>query len=97
MDCVSEGVASDFSVIADGGFELIGEGDVLKDVRSSGVVEVDSVVVVGWCCSVRVRLAVLLVECAPVVIMKKNEWEIVEDVVDVVVFVELCVGGLDTK
>ena len=65
--------------------------------RSSGVVEVDSVVVVGWCHSVRVGLAVLLVQCALVVIMKKNEWEIVEDVVDVVVFVELWIGGLDTN
>ena len=28
------------------------------------------------------------------VIMKDNEWKVVEDVVDVVVFVELWVGGL---
>ena len=50
-------------------------------------------VVVGWCCGIRVGLVVLIVECAVVVIMKENGWEIVEDVVDMVVFVELWVGG----
>ena len=33
-------------------FGLIGEGDVLKDVRSGGVVEVDSAAAVDWCRSV---------------------------------------------
>ena len=65
---------------------------------SSGVVGVDSVVLVGWCHSVKVGLAVLIVECGVVVIMKKkNRWEIVEDVVDVVLFVELWVDGLATN
>ena len=35
----------------------------------------------------------LILKCAVVVIMKENGWEIVEDGVDVVVFVELWVGG----
>ena len=59
-----------------------------------GVVGVDNVVVKGWYRSVRMELVVLMVECAVVVIMKDNGWEMVEDVVDVVVFVELWVGGL---
>ena len=50
---------------------------------------VDTVVVKGWYRSVRMELVVLMVECAVVVIMKDNGWEMVEDVVDVVVFVEL--------
>lgn len=33
-------------------FGLIGKGDVLKDVRSGGVVEVDSAAAVDWCRSV---------------------------------------------
>ena len=53
--------------------------------------EVDSLIAVGWCRSVGVGLVVRLVECAVVVIMKDNGWEIVEDMVDVVVFVELWV------
>ena len=36
----------------------------------------------------------LTVECYVVVIMKDNGWEIVDNVVDVVVFVELWIGGL---
>ena len=51
----------------------------------------DSLIAVGWCRSVGVGLVVRLVECAVVVIMKDNGWEIVEDMVDVVVFVELWV------
>ena len=39
-------------------------------------------------------LVVFIVECAAVVIMKDNGWEMVEDVVDVVVFVKLWVGWL---
>ena len=50
---------------------------------------VDNVVVVGWYRSVRMELVVLMVECAVVVIIKDNGWEMVEDVVGVVVFVEL--------
>ena len=64
---------------------------------SSGVVGVDSVVLVGWCRSVKVGLAVLIVECGMVVIMKQNRWERVEDVVDVVLFVELWVDGRATN
>ena len=64
---------------------------------SSGVVGVDSVVLVGWCHSVKVVLAVLIVECGVVVTMKQNRWEIVEDVVDVVLFLELWVDGLATN
>ena len=61
----------------------------------SGVVmEMDSVVVAGWCRIVGVELVVLIVECAVVVIMKDNGWEIVEGVVEVVVFVELLLAGL---
>ena len=59
-----------------------------------GVVGVDSVVVVDWCRSVRVEFVALTVECYVVVIMKDNGWEIVYNVVDVVVFVELWIGGL---
>ena len=59
-----------------------------------GVVEVDSRVAVGWCRSVRVGLVVFIVECVVVVVMESNGWEIVEDVMDVVVFVELWIGGL---
>ena len=40
---------------------------------------------------------VLIVECAVVLIMKDNGWEIVEDIVDVVVFVELWIGGLTSN
>ena len=61
---------------------------------SGGVLEVDSVTAIGWCHSVVVGLVVLTVECAVVVIIKDNRWEIVEDVVDMVVFAELWVGGL---
>ena len=39
---------------------------------SGGVVEVDSLIAVGWCRSVGVGLVVHLVECAVVVIMKDN-------------------------
>ena len=48
---------------------------------SGDVVEVDSVVVIGWYQSVRVGSVVIIVECAVVVIMKDNGWEIVEDMV----------------
>ena len=54
----------------------------------------DSVVVAGWCRIVGVGLVVLIVECAVLAIMKDNGWEIVEDVVEVVVTVELWVAGL---
>ena len=40
---------------------------------------------------------VLIMECAVVLIMKDNGWEIVEDIVDVVVFVELWIGGLTSN
>ena len=40
---------------------------------------------------------VLIVEFAVVLIMKDNGWEIVEDIVDVVVFVELWIGGLTSN
>ena len=40
---------------------------------------------------------VLIVECVVVLIMKDNGWEIVEDIVDVVVFVELWIGGLTSN
>ena len=63
---------------------------------SGDVVEVDSVVVIGWYQSVRVGLVVIIVECAVVVIMKDNGWEIVEDMVNVVVFVVLWIGGLSS-
>ena len=59
-----------------------------------GVVEMDSVVALGWCRSVIVGLVVLIVECAVVVIMQHNGWATVEDVVDLVVLVELWIGGL---
>ena len=49
-----------------------------------------SVVAVLWGVIVEI---VLIVECDVVVIMKENGWEIVEDMVDMVVFVELWVGG----
>ena len=55
---------------------------------------VDNVVVVGWYHSVRVGLVVLMVECAVVDSVKDNGWEVVEDVVDMMVFVEFWVGGL---
>ena len=48
----------------------------------------DKVVVVGWYHSVRVGLVVLMVKCAAVDSVKDNGWEVVEDVVDMVVFVE---------
>ena len=84
-----------FAVVVDDGCGCIGEGDVLEDVcGGGGVVEVDSVVAVGWCQSVRVGLVVLIVECAVVVIMQHNGWATMEDVVDVVVLVELWIGGL---
>ena len=57
--------------------------------------EVDSLIAVGWCRSVGVGLVVRLVECSVVVIMKDNGREIVEDMVDVVVFVELWVCWAD--
>ena len=37
---------------------------------------------------------VLIAECAVMVVMQYNRWVIVEDVVDVVVLVELRIGGL---
>ena len=40
---------------------------------------------------------VLIVEFAVVLIMKDNGWEIVEDIVDVVVFVELWIVGLTSN
>ena len=85
-DCVLEGVVLDFAVVVDGGCGLIGEGDVLCIVGCvywwrCGSVEVDSV----------------MAECIVVVIMKDNEWEIVEYVVDMVVFVELWVDGLASR
>ena len=64
------------------------------NVYEAGVVEVDSVVAVGWFQNVRVVLVVLTVGCAVVVVMKDNRLEIVKDMVDVVVFVELWIGGL---
>ena len=60
----------------------------------AGVVEVDSVVAVGWFQNVRVVLVVLTVGCAVVVVMKDNRLEIVEDMVNVVVFVKLWIDGL---
>ena len=72
----------------------IPEGEVLCNVCSAGVVEVDSVVAVGWFRNVRVGLVVLTVGCAVVVVMKDNRLEIVEDMVNVVVFVKLWIGGL---
>ena len=51
-------------------------------------------VVAGWCRIVGVGLVVLIVECAVLVIMEDNGWEIAEDVVEVVVIVELWVAGL---
>ena len=59
-----------------------------------GIVEVGSVVVVGWFRGVRVGLVVLILECAVMVVMQHNGWVIVEDVMDVVVLVELEIGGL---
>ena len=53
-----------------------------------------SVVAVGWCRSAGVGLVMLIVECAVVVTMGQNGWEIVEDEVDVVVFVKLWIGEL---
>lgn len=94
LECVLEGVVLDFVVVVNGGFGLISEDDVLYDVCSCGVVGVDSVVVVRSYCSLRVVLVVLMVKCAVVMIMKDNVWEIVEDRVNVVVFVEWWVGGL---
>ena len=55
---------------------------------------VDNVVVAGWYLSVRVGLVVLMVECAVVDSVKDNGWEVVEDVVDMTVFVEFWVGWL---
>ena len=40
---------------------------------------------------------VLIVEFAVALIMKDNGWEIVEDIVDVIVFVELWIGGLTSN
>lgn len=94
LECVLEGVVLDFVVVVNGGFGLISEDDVLYDVCSCGVVGVDSVVVVRSYRSLRVVLVVLMVKCAVVMIMKDNVWEIVEDRVNVVVFVEWWVGGL---
>ena len=94
LECVLEGVVLDFVVVVNGGFGLISEDDVLYDVCSCGVVGVDSVVVVRSYRSLRVVLVVLMVKCAVVMIMKDNVWEIVEDRVNVVVFVEGWVGGL---
>ena len=94
LECVLEGVVLDFVVVVNGGFGLISEDDVLYDVCSCGVVGVDSVVVVRSYRSLRVVLGVLMVKCAVVMIMKDNVWEIVEDRVNVVVFVEWWVGGL---
>ena len=59
-----------------------------------GIVEVGSVVVVGWFRGVRVGLVVLIFECAVMAVMQHNGWVIVEDVMDVVVLVELEIGGL---
>ena len=64
----------DFVVVVDGGFGLNGEGEVLEDACSSGVLWVDSVVVVGWYRSLRLWLGVLIVEYTVVVIMKDNGW-----------------------
>ena len=51
--------------------------------------DVNSIVAVGWCRIVGLGLVVLIVECDVVEIIKVNGWEIVEDVVDVLVLVEL--------
>ena len=51
--------------------------------------DVNSIVAVGWCRIVGLGLVVLIVECDVVEIIKVNGWEIVEDVVGVLVFVEL--------
>ena len=53
-----------------------------------------SVVVVGWCRSEGFESVMLIVECVVVVIMEYNGWEILGDEVDMVVFVELWIGGL---
>ena len=51
-------------------------------------------ILAGWCRIVGMGLVVLIVECVVLVIMKDNGWEIVEDVVEVVVIVEFWVAGL---
>ena len=53
-----------------------------------------SMVEPGWCRSVGFVSVMLIVDCVVVVIMEYNGWEIVEDEVDMVVFVELWIGGL---
>ena len=53
-----------------------------------------SVVLVGLCRSVGFESVMLIVECVVVVIMEYDGWEIVGDEVDMVVFVELWIGGL---
>ena len=57
--------------------------------------EVGSVGAASWCRSVRVGLVVHTVECNVVVYC--NGWAIVEDVVDVVLLVELWIGGLNSN
>ena len=95
LDCVSKGVNLDFTVVVDGRCGWIGENDVLWDVCGGGsVVEVFSMVALGWCWSARVGLVVLIVECAVVVMMQYNGWVVAEDVVDLAVFVVLRIGGL---
>ena len=96
LDCVSKGVNLDFTAVVDGGCGWIGENDVLWDVCGGGgvVVEVFSMVAQGWCRSARVGLVVLIMECTVVVMMQYNGWVVVEDVVDLPVFVVLWIGGL---
>ena len=95
LDCVSKGVNLDFTVVVDGRCGWIGENDVLWDVCGGvSVVEVFSMVALGWCWSARVGLVVLIVECAVVVMMQYNGWVVVEDVVGLAVFVVLRIGGL---
>ena len=48
LDFGLEGAFLDFDVVVNGGFGLISKGDVLQDVRSGRVVEVDGVVAVGF-------------------------------------------------
>lgn len=51
--------------------------------------DVNSIVAAVWCRIVELWLIVLIVECDVVVIIKVNGWEIVEDMVNVLVFAEL--------
>ena len=50
---------------------------------------VNSIVAVGWCRIVGLGLIVLIVECDVVMIIKVNGWEILEDMVNLLVLVNL--------